>query len=158
MALFISAPSFAQFNNWIERIMLSSNSHHTWNSIVCALSWLWLIHVDYHFYVSFHIDAKHWHVGCQTSVAKLQLLLNRRDDWRMYNTLKSCVQKWCGSGCAKNKFSCDFQQINGLCDDICIHSCLLTTHNCCQFFKITPTFNHHVACIKIETKSLKSGA
>lgn len=31
---------------------------------------------------------------------------------------KLCA-KWCASGCVKNKFSCDFHQINGLCEDIC---------------------------------------
>lgn len=45
----------------------------------------------------------------------------------------------------KNKFRCDIQQIDGLCDDICIESWfglvyMQTPTNCCQFFKISLHF------------------
>lgn len=56
----------------------------------------------------------------------------------------------------KNKFRCDIQQIDGLCDDICIESWfglvyMQTPTNCCQFFKISLHFcsSWHIVYDKI---------
>lgn len=45
-------------HNWIERIILSLNSNHTWNPIELYSRWVYWcwIYVDYHFFVNFHIQ------------------------------------------------------------------------------------------------------